>query len=333
VPFRPDVAVITPTELRSDRLEFLEELHRSLVVQQVRFEWVIAPNGPTAEPERIPASITRDPRVIVCARPRAGAAPARNTALNHVSARYVTFADDDDRLGPSSLEVRYRRAVETGLGWVAGLSADWLPDGTLRPWACPTPVGKHGPGDVWTYWASPMDSKPPLGHTMILARTELARTCGHGGMHKGEDYSYVAGVTGLSSGELLPDIVYHYRSHPGQWTEQSDYRDQAEYDARIFAWHQGQALRGIGRGSRSRPGVNPAALPGRPQQHPRSAGRQVCSRAQPVPGASVAINPPQGETPSRGACSHPAPSPTPSPPPARARRTSNEQANPQETPR
>ena len=104
----------------------------------------------------------------------------------------------------------------------------------------------HDPGDVWTYWRSPQDGKPPLGHTMLLTRTEIARAyAGHGGLTKGEDYVYVMSVTGNSAGELLPDIVYHYRHHRGQWTKQSTYRDKAEYDARTFAYNQGAALRQV----------------------------------------------------------------------------------------
>ncbi|WP_405196302.1 glycosyltransferase [Streptomyces anulatus] len=239
----PQVAVITPTGLRPERLGYLSELHRSLRGQEdVSWEWILSTNGVDASPERLPPEIATDPRVKICARRRAGAAPARNTALNYVTAPYVTAADDDDLLSTRSLAVRYERLVETGLGWVAGHSADLAADGTLTTWACPTPVGRHEAGEVWTYWPSPMESKPPMGHTMIMARTDLARACGHGGMHKGEDYAFVMGVTGRSSGELLGHVVYHYRDHEHQWTEQADYRDQAEFDARVFAWNIGRSL-------------------------------------------------------------------------------------------
>ncbi|MFD3809271.1 hypothetical protein ACFWTC_38375 [Streptomyces sp. NPDC058619] len=81
---------------------------------------------------------------------------------------------------------------------------------------------------------------------MLLTRTEIARAyAGHGGLAKGEDYVYVMSVTGISDGELLPDVVYHYRQHRGQWTKQATYRDRAEYDARTFAWNPGRALREV----------------------------------------------------------------------------------------
>ncbi|MFI1765303.1 glycosyltransferase [Streptomyces sp. NPDC020800] len=240
----PKVAVITPTGLASNRRRYLTDLYNSLCEQDITWEWIIAPNGRRADPDRIPAAIAADPRVIICARPDPGAASARNTSLNYVTAPFVCYADDDDLLPPDSLSVRYHRALDTGLGWVAGLSADLKKNGDLHTWDCATPVGPHDAGDVWTYWHSPQDGKPPLGHTMLLTRTEIARAyAGHGGLTKGEDYVYVMSITGNSAGEVLPEVVYHYRHHRGQWTKQPTYRDRAEYDARTFAYNQGAALR------------------------------------------------------------------------------------------
>lgn len=63
------------------------------------------------------------------------------------------------------------------------------------------------------------------------------------------------GVTGRADGELLPDVVYHYRDHAGQMTEQAGYRDQDEYDARWFAYTHGELLHraanGTGRAAHS----------------------------------------------------------------------------------
>ncbi|WP_234336287.1 glycosyltransferase family 2 protein [Streptomyces sp. NRRL S-920] len=149
----PQTAVITPTDLHPTRLSFIEELYESLCAQEgVTWEWIVAPNGPRAEPDRIPRAITRDPRVKVIARPEPGPAPARNTALNYVEAPRCTFADDDDQLAaPFSLAVRNERAIITGLGWVAGRSADWDPEsGSLSTWMSPTPVGRSRPARCWT---------------------------------------------------------------------------------------------------------------------------------------------------------------------------------------
>lgn len=237
---RAQVAVITPTRLDPQRRAYFLDLYRSLQEQNVCFEWIIAPNGPDAVPDAVPEVIIQDPRVTLCSRPKPGAAPARNIAMNTVTAPFTCFVDDDDVLPPDSLGVRYRHAVETGLGWVAGWSADLLADGTLKTWVCPTPVGRHAAGEVWTYWSSP-ERKPPLGHTMLLTRTEIARASGgHGGLWKGEDYVYVMSVTGRSAGELLPVVTYHYRDHEHQMTEADTYVDEDERGARMFSWLQGR---------------------------------------------------------------------------------------------
>ncbi|MFF9786297.1 glycosyltransferase family 2 protein [Streptomyces nigrescens] len=253
------VAVITPTQLDPQRRPYLLDLYRSLDAQSVPWEWVLAPNGPDADPEALPPIIAEDPRVRIRPRAKPGAAPARNLALNDVSAPFTCFVDDDDSLPAESLAVRYHRALETGLDWIAGRSADLKSDGRLETWVCPTPVGRHEPGEVWTYWPSPA-SKPPLGHAMLLTRTEVARACGgHGGLWKGEDYVYVMAVTGRSAGELLPDITYHYRDHAHQMTEGASYRDADELGARTFAWLQGKADRDL-------------------RQRERNAGDQQCGR-------------------------------------------------------
>ncbi|WP_435059265.1 glycosyltransferase family 2 protein [Streptomyces sp. bgisy060] len=242
----PQTAVITPTGLHPTRLPFIEELYESLCAQEgVTWEWIVAPNGRRAEPDLIPRAITKDPRVKVIARPEPGPAPARNTGLNYVEAPRCTFADDDDRLdAPFSLAIRHERATVTGLRWVAGRSADWDPEsGSLSTWMSSAPVGPLAAGEVLDYWPDPLASKPPLGHCMLLTDTALARAVGHGGLHKGEDYAYIAGICSRWAGELLPDVVYHRRVHSGQWTAEDSYRDQAEFDARTHAWLKGHAER------------------------------------------------------------------------------------------
>lgn len=78
---------------------------------------------------------------------------------------------------------------------------------------------------------------------MLLTDTRLAWAVAHGGLHKGEDYSFLVGVYMRSAGELLPDVVYHRRVHAGQWTAEGTYRDQVEFDARRHAWLKGKSER------------------------------------------------------------------------------------------
>lgn len=234
------ITVVVATQLRPERLGYLEAMHASLMAQTVSWEAVLAVDG--ADPALVPKAIAEDPRVRILSLPRpVGAASARNLALNLVRTELVAYADDDDLLPADSLEVRYRRITDTGLGWVAGRMADLLPDGTTKIWECPTPVGVHQRGEVSRYWASP-SAQIPLGQTMLLARTELVRAAGgHGGLPQGEDFVMVNGVTCLAPGELLPDIVYLYRKHAHQMTAAVEF-DQLEASAREFAWRHGRLL-------------------------------------------------------------------------------------------
>ncbi|MEV5878062.1 glycosyltransferase [Streptomyces sp. NPDC052101] len=239
---RPDITVVIATQLRPERLGYLNELHASLVRQLVPWEAVLVLDG--ADRARLPQPLAADPRIRVVELPRPlGAAAARNLGLRCVRTPFVCYSDDDDLLPADSLAVRHRRITETGLGWVAGWSADLHADGTTTIWRCPTPPGVHQPGDVTGYWTSP-DAQIPLGQTMLLARTELVFAAGgHGGLPQGEDFVMVNGVTNLAPGELLPHVVYCYRKHPAQMSAGGAAFRELEGSAREFAFRHGRALR------------------------------------------------------------------------------------------
>lgn len=237
------VAIITATRLLDNRLPYLEQLHQSLDNQTVPLEWILALDG--ADPARLPEALAADPRVRVLPLPRpVGAATARNLALNLVTeADYVKYCDDDDVLPEGALEIPYRHAVDSGLGWVASWSADWFPaQDTTRIWKCPTPPGRHEAGDVWTYWRTPED-QIPIGPTTLLSRTSLLKAAGGmGGLVQGEDYLMIMGVTSLSAGELLPVVTYLYRKHEEQMTKSAQFM-AFEDQVRRYAWNFGKELR------------------------------------------------------------------------------------------
>ncbi|WP_308293553.1 glycosyltransferase [Streptomyces sp. RM72] len=235
-----EVAVITPTRLRAERVPYLLELYASLQKQGVPFQWVLALDGvPLSE---LPAVLREDPRVVAVPLPRAvGAGAARNFALNEVTTAWCTTADDDDLLPEGSLSLRLEHARANGLGWCAGWSADLHPDGSTTTWHCPTPPGFHEAGAVWRFWKTP-DSTIPIGPTTLLARTDLIRgSGGYAALPQGEDYAYLVGITGGAPGALLPAVVYHYRKHPEQMTAHPSY-PAMESRARVFAWRHGQHL-------------------------------------------------------------------------------------------
>lgn len=235
-----EIAVITPTRLRPERLSFLVELYQSLCRQNASWEWILALDGVLIS--HLPAVLHGDSRVRVIELPWAvGAGAARNLALNEVSAEWCTTADDDDVLPDGSLTVRLAHARTHDLGWSAGWSADLLPDGSTSTWRCSTPLGFHAPGDVWRHWPSP-EATIPIGPTTLLGRTDIVRgTGGYSALPQGEDYSYLIGVTGMAHGALIPAVVYHYRKHPGQMTSESTY-PLLESRARKFAYNHGEQL-------------------------------------------------------------------------------------------
>jgi glycosyltransferase involved in cell wall biosynthesis len=238
-----EVAVITPTRLRPDRIGYLLELYADLCEQDVSWEWILSLDG--VSEERLPELLRRDARIKVVSLPRpVGAGAARNFALNEVTADWLTTADDDDALPPRSLSVRLRYAQANGLGWCAGWSADLHLDNSTTTWRCPTPPGFHEPGDVWRFWKSP-ESLIPMGPTTLLARTAIVRgSGGYAALPQGEDYAYLVGVTSAARGALLPNVIYHYRKHSEQMTAQPDY-PAMELQARRFAWSQGENLESL----------------------------------------------------------------------------------------
>ncbi|MEV5994691.1 glycosyltransferase [Streptomyces sp. NPDC052115] len=240
---RPDITVVIATRLRPERLGYLAELHASLTRQTVPWEAVLVLDG--ADPALLPEPLAADARIRVVGVSRpVGAAAARNLGLRTVRTPLVCYMDDDDLVPEDSLAIRHHRITETGLGWVAGWSADLHSDGSTTIWRCPTPPGVHQPGDVTGYWASP-EAQIPLGQTMLLAQTDLVLAAGgHGGLPAGEDFLMVNGVTNLAAGELLPHVVYFYRQHPAQMTAggANGYRD-LRGPSREFAFRHGRALR------------------------------------------------------------------------------------------
>ncbi|MFI1183588.1 glycosyltransferase family 2 protein [Streptomyces sp. NPDC020799] len=242
-----EVAVVTPTRLRPDRIAYLLELYASLRDQDVSWEWVLALDG--VSEDGVPEVLRTDGRVKVVALPRpVGAGAARNFAVNEVTADWLTTSDDDDVLPAKSLSVRLRYAQKHDLGWCAGWSADLHSDQSITTWRCSTPPGFYAPGDVWRHWATP-DSTIPIGPTTLLARTEIVRASGgYAALPQGEDYAYLVGVTGAARGALLPTIVYHYRKHAEQMTAQPEY-PAMELQARRFAWNHGKHLESLRKGT------------------------------------------------------------------------------------
>lgn len=239
VELAPQVAVITPSTLSSDRASFLLPLYRSVASQETSWEWIICLDGCESG---VPDQILADPRVRVTTtgRTRRGAAIARNLGLQMVRAPWVTSVDDDDILPAGSLTVRMAATDSApGVGWVAGLLADLLPDGSTTVWDAPCPRGMLPAGRVWEAWSEPAGCFP-LGPTCMLTKTDLLRRVGGWqGLPQGEDFGMVMAVTGAAPGKMLDDVVYLYRKHPGQMTKAEDF-DEFELTIRRITFERGR---------------------------------------------------------------------------------------------
>lgn len=229
--------MVTATTVATDRQGFLLQLHADLVGCDADWEWVLVVDG--AHHRKLPAQIVADPRVQVLRAGRAiGAAAARNLGLGVAAGRYVTSADDDDRLPCGSLGVRLAAATRYQVPWTCGALAD-LDGDVVRGWQSPMPTGSAAPGDVWRSWGCPCQPFP-IGPTTLLVRTDLLRRVGgwHG-LPQAEDFGMALAVTGAAPGYVLDDVVYLYRRHGGQMTTHPRF-DELESLVRNITFERGR---------------------------------------------------------------------------------------------
>lgn len=94
-----------------------------------------------------------------------------------------------------------------------------------------------------TYWPTPHHTIP-IGPTTVMARTSLWSAVG--GMSclvQGEEHLALR-VTFMTAGELLPQVVHHYREHAHPLAQQADC-DELGDAARVFAWRSGNGLASV----------------------------------------------------------------------------------------
>lgn len=219
----PSVSVITATLLEERRIPGLLQVHADLAASAVAWEWVVVVDG--SHDREVPAPLRADHRVRLLRTGRpVGAAAARNLGLGIARGRYVTAADDDDRLPPFSLDHRLAAVRRCRVAWAGGMLAD-LREGILTGWDCPMRAGAVAPGDVWRAWGCPC-APFPLGPTTLLVDAGLLREVGgwHG-LPQAEDFGMVLAVTGRAPGIVLDEVVYVYCRHEAQMTTRPGFDD------------------------------------------------------------------------------------------------------------
>ena len=134
--------------------KYLDACIESVLAQQTKYRvHIIAVNdGSTDETKTLLDAYSKDERITVIYRNNGGSAAARNTGLEHSTARFVYFLDSDDILLPGAVETLMQCAYNTGAGMVEGgfriMSADGelkaaaahnagkMPDGANPSFAC-----------------------------------------------------------------------------------------------------------------------------------------------------------------------------------------------------
>ena len=114
--------------------KYLGACIESVLSQQTKYSLhIIAVNdGSTDDTKHILDAYAKDERITVIHRENGGSAAARNTGLEHSTARYVYFLDSDDILLPGAVETLMNCAYDTGAGMVEGGYCIMSGDGELK---------------------------------------------------------------------------------------------------------------------------------------------------------------------------------------------------------
>lgn len=214
-----DVTVVTATDLRPGRLDFLVEMHASLHANRCSFMHVISVDGDGV----VPAELLACDRVVVLSSDVRGAGAVRNEVLVRCASAWVTSVDDDDVLPAGSLDVRLAAASPEDQ-WAGGHLAD-LVDGDVAPrWEQPAGPGRYRRGDMLACWPDPESMFPYCGGALLM-RTDVALAVGGWGtMRSDQDIFLHLTVTAATPGVVVGDVVLLYRKHgEGQRTQSADY--------------------------------------------------------------------------------------------------------------
>ncbi|MQA95065.1 MAG: glycosyltransferase [Streptosporangiales bacterium] len=193
--------------------EYLPETLASIAAQSMfgHTELICVDDGSTDGTGAIlDAFAAEHPGVTVLHQANAGAGAARNAALAHVTAPYVTFTDADDILAEDALAALHEAAVATGADVVMG---DLVTFPTPRPYG---PWKRHfGHGDTTV---AGLDELPDLIFSASAAnklfRTEHARAAGAAfgeGVHFDDAWYTLPAMIHAGSIALVDRPVYYYR--------------------------------------------------------------------------------------------------------------------------
>ena len=217
----PDAPLVSVIMANHNGAAFIDAAICSVLRQTLsRIEIVVADDASTDDSvARVARHAAEDPRIVLIRRPvQAGAAAARNSALDRARGTFVAVMDSDDLMHPD----RLRRLVD--LAWLH--DADIVADDVLafsdKMSEVPRALLQHR-AEGWVeaaayVEANAMDGGPALGYLKPLFRRQAIAA--HGirydtSLPIAEDYAFVLAL--LLRGArfwVSRDLTYFYRRHP-----------------------------------------------------------------------------------------------------------------------
>jgi glycosyltransferase involved in cell wall biosynthesis len=174
---------------------------------------------------------------------RMGAGHARNTGINAALGQYVRFMDSDDLMPRHSLETLLDLAQTSQVKLVRGAVSAFETIGKIHDFAMDSPPRRMR----YTFCDEPRLWKPWWFQTYLFHQSLLkGGSLRFPDLKDGEDPVFLAAA--LCKADLISstdDIVYHYRIHPGQRRNNTDYMRHLAFVRDIFvareprAWFDG----------------------------------------------------------------------------------------------
>ncbi|MFL6116798.1 MAG: glycosyltransferase family 2 protein [Catenulispora sp.] len=212
----PRVSVLIPC---APRQRYLQETLLTLQKQTFPdWEVVLVLDGESEENRRAAAVLPADRiRIVVTARPRSGAAAARNAGLPECRGDLVAFCDADDLCEPERLA---RQVAEFDRRPALGMLATWSrrfdsdTDADLGPRHCPAEPDAL---------ARRLLLFNPVTTSSVMVRPEVVREAGafRDAAIQCEDYDLWLRILGRAEVAALPAELVRYRVHEGQFSRRA----------------------------------------------------------------------------------------------------------------
>lgn len=138
---KPFIAVVVPAHDRADLLR--RTLHTVLWQEDVDMEVVVVDDGSERHATALVEQLA-DPRIraLSTSRPHSGPCAARNIGIEHTTAPWVAFLDDDDLWAPDKLVSQLAAAARTpDAGWITTGAVSVDTDLKIMAWQAPPESG------------------------------------------------------------------------------------------------------------------------------------------------------------------------------------------------